>query len=292
MTYFFLVEAKAGAAATIASPAIDFDRHTQSVQDLVLKAYRQCKRFFDYLNSADEVPIYRRANGRYEECGRVRRADYRVMVPIGLTIESFSPFSAYCKELPEITPLLGRHGFVSLSIDDLFVLKRLLPTPGEFAHYMEVRQSVAAIRRAHLFDEVDHLGAYLKKNRFDLDISEQVKGGKASLVIWDGMSDTVDRAFEGRLGRPTLPHPRLPGRGPEAAQRPRRCPRSRVVGGGKPYSRSGGGRPPQSGKDVVRLPPNAGQTPLPLFQPVRRRATLIRLAATTRRAGRLDGGAR
>ena len=193
----FLVEAKAGAAATIASPAIDFDRHAQSVQDLVLKAYRQCERFFDYLNSADEVPIYRRANGRYEECGRVRRADYRVMVPIGLTIESFSPFSAYCKELPEIRPLLGRHAFVSLSIDDLFVLKRLLPTPGEFAHYMEVRQAVAAIRRGHLFDEVDHLGSYLKKNRFDLDISKQLKGGKASLVIWDGMSETVDRAFEG-----------------------------------------------------------------------------------------------
>lgn len=193
----FLVEAKAGAAATISSPAIDFDRHAQSVQDLVLKAYRQCERFFDYLNSADEVPIYRRANGRYEECGRVRRADYRVMVPIGLTIESFSPFSAYCKELPEIRPLLGRHAFVSLSIDDLFVLKRLLPTPGEFAHYMEVRQAVAGIRRGHLFDEVDHLGSYLKKNRFDLDISKQLKGGKASLVIWDGMSETVDRAFEG-----------------------------------------------------------------------------------------------
>lgn len=192
----FLVEAKAGAAATIASPAIDFRRHAQSVQDLVLKAYRQCERFFSYLNSADEVPIYRRINSRYEECSRLRRADYRVMVPIGLTIESFSPFSAYCKELPEVTPLLGRHSFVSLSIDDLLVLKRLLPTAGEFAHYMEVRQAVAGIRRAHLFDEVDHLGAYLKKNRFDLNITEQLNSGKTNLVIWDGMSEPVDRAFE------------------------------------------------------------------------------------------------
>lgn len=48
------------------------------------------------------------------------------------------------------------------SSDDLFVLKRLLPTAGEFAHYMEVRQAVAGIRRAHLFDELDHLGAYEK----------------------------------------------------------------------------------------------------------------------------------
>jgi len=193
----FLVEAKAGAAATIASPALDFGRHAQSVQDLVIKAYKQCERFFNYLNSADEVSLYNLVDGKYVECARIRRADYRVMVPIGLTVESFSPFSAFCKELPQVEPLLGKHAFVSLSIDDLFVLKRLLPTPGEFAHYMEVRQTVAGLRGAHLFDEVDHLGAYLKKNRFDADMADQLKDNKVSMVIWDGMSHDVDRSFEG-----------------------------------------------------------------------------------------------
>lgn len=192
----FLVEAKAGAAATIASPALDFGRHAQSVQDLVIKAYKQCERFLNYLNSADEVPLYHLVDRKYVECARVRRSDYRVIVPIGLTVESFSPFSAFCKELPQIEPLLGKHAFVSLSIDDLFVLKRLLPTPGEFAHYMEVRQAVAGLRGAHLFDEVDHLGAYLKRNRFDLDMADQLKGG-ANIVIWDAMSHDVDRSFEG-----------------------------------------------------------------------------------------------
>lgn len=193
----YLIEAKAGAAATIASPALDFARHAQSVQDLVLKAYKQCERFFRYLNSADEVPLYHLVDGKHEEFGRIRCSDYRVMVPIGLTVESFSPFSAYCKELPQVEPLLGKHAFISLSIDDLFVLKRLLPTPGSFAHYMEVRQVVAGIRRAHLFDELDHLGAYLKKNRFDQDIADQLNGDKANMVIWNGMSDVIDRSFEG-----------------------------------------------------------------------------------------------
>src|SRR5690606_545133 len=101
------------------------------------------KRFFDYLDSADEVPIFNRTGKKYVECGRVRRGDYRVMFPVGLTVESFSPFSAFCKELAEVAPLLGKHAFVSLSIDDLVVLRRFLPTAGEFAHYMEVRQAVA-----------------------------------------------------------------------------------------------------------------------------------------------------
>jgi len=125
----------------------------------------------------------------------VRRAEYRVMLPIGLTVESFSPLSAFCKELPEIMPLLGKHPFISLSIDDLFVLRRFLPSPGEFAHYMEVRQAVAGLRRAHLFDELDHLGAYLKKNRVDVEMSEQLKKD-ADFIIWDGMSSDVDRSFE------------------------------------------------------------------------------------------------
>jgi hypothetical protein len=192
-----LVEAKAGAAATIASPALDFARHIQAVQDLVVKAYAQCKRFFEYLNSADEVPIFEHRNGRYVEADRIRLADYRLLLPIGLTVESFSPFSAMCKELPEIDPLLGKHAFLSLSIDDLFVLKRFLPTMGELAHYLEVRQAVGGMKGVRLFDEFDHLGAYIKKNRFDQDIAEQKAKHQPSLILWDGMSEVVDRHFEG-----------------------------------------------------------------------------------------------
>lgn len=192
-----LVEAKAGAAATIASPAVDFKRHAQSVQDLFLKAYTQCKRFFYYMKSAAEVPIYYLSNGRYEECGRINYSHYRVMVPIGLTIESFAPFSAYCKELSQVEPLLGKHAFISLSIDDLFVLRRFFETPGEFAHYIEVRQAVAGLRRAHLFDEIDHIGAYISKNRFDLEISRQLNNGKHGRVLWDGMGHVIDKSFEG-----------------------------------------------------------------------------------------------
>ncbi|WP_241722911.1 YecA family protein [Raoultella sp. HC6] len=193
----FLIEAKAGAAATIASPATDFKRHAQSVQDLVIKAYKQCERFFNYLNSADEVIIYQLVNGKHKECGRVKASNYRVMLPIGLTVESFSPFSSFCKQLPQIKPLLDKYGFVSMSIDDLFVLKRFLPSPGAFLHYMEVRQAIANVSKAFLYDEFDHLGSYITKNRFDLDSIEKLEKEKGSMLLWDGMSGIVDTSFEG-----------------------------------------------------------------------------------------------
>jgi len=193
----YLVEAKSGAAATIASPELDFKRHIQAIQDLVLKAYSQCKRFFDYINSAEDVPLFKRINGKYQEVARVRQSDYRVMVPIGLTVESFSPFSTFCKELPQVKPFLGKHSFISMSIDDLLVLKRILPTPGVFAHYMEVRQALAGLKRAQLFDEFDHLGAYITRNRVDQDIIEKLEKGNADQLLLNGMSAPIDRIFEG-----------------------------------------------------------------------------------------------
>ena len=126
-----LVEAKAGVAATIAPPAADFVRQARAAQDVVGKTYQQCRRFFDYLASADEVPLFRRDAGRYVECVRVRLSDFRVMLPIGLIVEPLGPFSALCNALPEIELILGRLRFMPMSVDDLIVLRRSLPAAGD-----------------------------------------------------------------------------------------------------------------------------------------------------------------
>lgn len=201
---FLQLEAKAGSAAFIESPALNFDRHVRAIQELILNAYKQSARFFKYLNSADEVPIFNLSGGKYNEIRRIKLSDFRIAIPIGLTVESFSPFSAMCKELPDLSPILGLHPFVSMSIDDLFVLNRFLPTAGELSHYLEVRQAVAGIKGARLFDEIDHLGAYISRNRFDIDLRDQL-AQPANFVLWDGFSEKVDRYFEGERWKETTP---------------------------------------------------------------------------------------
>lgn len=198
----FIIEAKAGVMA-MHSPATNFDRHERTIQELIVKAYDQCNRFVTYLASAPEVPIYACVNGEFVEAGRLRQRDYRRVFPIGLTIEAFTPFSAMSKEFPEILPILGKYPFVSMSVDDLFVLTRFLPTTGALLHYLEVRQSVAGIRRAVLFDEIDHLGAYVTRNRFDIDMKEQLK--EADMVAWDSFGDVVDKHFEGESWTSAMP---------------------------------------------------------------------------------------
>jgi hypothetical protein len=187
------VESKGG-GGPMKSPETDFDKYAGRIDALVSEAHRQTTRFLRYLASKPSVPVYRIESGQYIEVLRVELAAFRVVLPIGLTIESLSPLSTNCKRLPGINPILGLHPFVSLSIDDLFVLNRFLPTTGELFHYLEVRQAIAGIREAFLFDENDHLGAYLEKNRFDLTLKEQIKSG-ANTVVWDGLSDRIDEFF-------------------------------------------------------------------------------------------------
>jgi len=190
-----VVEAKAGVQA-MHSPATNFKSHERAIRNLIIKAYEQCRRFIEYLASAPEVPIFNLVNGEYVEVEKLRQRSFRLILPIGLTVEAFTPFSAMCKELSEIEPILGKHPFVSMSVDDLFVLNRFLPTTGELLHYLEVRQGAAGIKRAMIFDEIEHLGAYIADNRFDTHIKKQLE--EADMVTWDSFGDVVDKYFEGR----------------------------------------------------------------------------------------------
>lgn len=197
-----VIEAKAGVMA-MHSPATNFDRHERTIRGLIVKAYEQCDRFLRYISSNVSVPLYNLAGEGYAEIARLQLRDYRMIVPIGLTVEAFVPFSSLSKELAEIQPICDRYPFVSMSVDDLFVLNRFLPTTGELLHYIAVRQEVSGISNAMLFDEIEHLGAYIENNRFDITIREQLK--ESDFVMWDSFGDVVDRYFENDNWASSLP---------------------------------------------------------------------------------------
>jgi len=187
------IEVKAG-VMPMHSPEMHFDRHARTVQALVVKAKQQSERFFRYAASADEVPLFNLHGGAYVEVHRLRLAKYRLLLPIGLTVEAFTPFSAMSKRLPEMAPILGKYPFISMSVDDLFVLARFLPSSGDLFHYLAVRQRVAGQLNAAFIDELDHLGRYVTQNRIDMFNEEHFSQG-ATLITHAGASDVVDAYF-------------------------------------------------------------------------------------------------
>ena len=203
-----VVEAKAGVMA-MDSPAVDFDRHMASVDRLILKAYGQCERFLDYLASADSVPVYGLRNGERVKIADLGLGAFRTVLPIGLTVESLSPLSTCLNNLTEISPLLGTLGFMSMSVDDLLVLRRFLPTTGELFHYLEARQQAGTVPDTTVVDETEYLGAYISRNRFDTVLREQREA--AAFVVWNSYSDVVDRYFRGEnAGRGRVPRQDYP----------------------------------------------------------------------------------
>ncbi|HEX8615903.1 MAG TPA: hypothetical protein VF800_31870 [Telluria sp.] len=198
-----LIEVKAGVMA-LHSPELHFDQYANKIEALVLKAYLQCKRFLRYAASEKVVSLFSLSDGVYNEVRRLALADYRLILPIGLTVEAFTPISSYCKELDEIQPILGKHPFISMSIDDLFLLSHFLPTCGELFHYLDVRQSIAGIKNAFFYDEADQLGMYLNKNRFDIYAACFIDEG-CDMLIFKKSEYAINRYFANPEWRSTLP---------------------------------------------------------------------------------------
>ncbi|SER81562.1 hypothetical protein SAMN04490244_10391 [Tranquillimonas rosea] len=185
------LEAKAG-SESLAAPSSNMASHVNKIEELVIKAYRQAKRFIEYIYASDEAPLYTKGDdGTFVEVARVRKAELRKVYPIGLTVEAFSPYSAAVKERDDVIAAADQHNFISLSIDDLFVLRRLLSGAGEFLHYLDVRQALAGMKNVNLFDEMDHVGAYISNNRIDQRVRQMVEDEGADYITIDGMQEDI-----------------------------------------------------------------------------------------------------
>ena len=134
------------------SPATNFESHVRTIRELVVKAYRQCKRFLDYLGKRRPHADLSTREGNYEGVAKISLNKFRCIFPIGLTVEAFTPFSSMCKVIPEVAPIWASP-FVSKSVDDLFVLNASFPRQENIVHYLQVRQAVASMPKAMMFDE-------------------------------------------------------------------------------------------------------------------------------------------
>ncbi len=262
------IECKAGVEA-LQPPAENMQGHLDNVERLLLSAYRQTKRFIDYLYSDSNTPLFsKKVKGGHQEIRRIKTKNLRHVFPIGLTLESFTPFSSTIKEIKEVQPIAEKHDFFALSVDDLIAMKHILSGTGEFLHYLEVRQALAAMKNVMLFDEMDHLGAYISNNRVDQNVKEQfVEGESADFVFLDGYDQDVIspffQAMDWRENKP--PHQEYPDRMLELFSALERC---RIPGwlGGDAFLRNMGSNARNDfAKHIDMVLPILAQRPFTFF---------------------------
>lgn len=186
-----ILECKARVEA-LRPPSENLDSHVSSIDRMLVDAYNQNKRTLEYLNSPGGAPIFQRSGGQYQEIGHIDLGKFRHVFPICLTLECYTPFSSALKELSGVTPILGKYHPIAFGVDDLMAMKYLFDKAGEFLHYLDVRQSLAATPEVLLFDEMDHVGAYISNNRVDLRVQDDFVGNqKADMVYLDGFDRDV-----------------------------------------------------------------------------------------------------
>ncbi len=204
--HLFVVEVKGG-AFTYTAPADDFPAHIASAQALIDAPLSQGRRFLEYLNSADEAPI---ADAEHRELARLRRDRYEVITLCGVTLDPLSELAAQAEHLKPLGIDVGAEPVWAVSLDDLRVLRDLLPNPLVFLHYLKQRRRAVASSVIKIDDELDHLALYFTHNNY-LQTAEGIGGTQPPL--WNAYKEPIDRYYHDLLTDPAtavMPGQKMP----------------------------------------------------------------------------------
>jgi hypothetical protein len=190
----FIVESKGG-AFTYTSPATDFPAYVDSLRNLLLKPATQGKRFLEYISDCDAVSIY---DAEHREMGRLRRENFRHITVCAVTLDPFTELAAQVQHLPKIGIDAGETPVWAISVDDLRVYADLFDNPLIFLHFVEQRALAYHAKAIQSDDELDHLGLYLKHNRYS-DYSEGLQAESGAKITFHGYRSDIDRYFRERL---------------------------------------------------------------------------------------------
>jgi hypothetical protein len=200
--HLFIVECRGG-AFTYTSPATDFPAFVSSLKNLVLKPAAQGKRFLDYLNSADSVPVF---DHQQQQIGVLQRGDFRRVIICPVTLDPFTELAAQVQHLRKIGVDVGAHPVWAVSLDDLRVYADVFENPLIFLHFVEQRMRAFQSDVIQAEDELDHLGLYLEHNHYSLH-AQQLRGTSDARITFNGFTSEIDKFFSARLLDPAVPCP-------------------------------------------------------------------------------------
>lgn len=207
--HLFIFEVKAG-AFTYTSPATDLNAHLESLQNLLVAPATQGSRFFDYLESAPEVPIF---DGGRTESARLRRGDFRQITILAISLDPFTELAARAHHLDKVGLKLGARAVWALSTDDLRVYADIFTNPLIFLHFVEQRMQSVTNPRIDVDDELDHLGLYLAQNNYD-QFAREFAGSMQDQLHFHGFREPINEYYTAVINgeAPTPPRQELPSR--------------------------------------------------------------------------------
>lgn len=164
----FLVEAKAG-SISLPTRRRAPKRMIEEIKELVEEAYLQALRAKRYIQKSYK-PTFFLADGTIIEIPKDR---FDQIFLVTVTLESMDAFITTLYRLQDMDLFTEGDLPWAVSLTDLRVISELVEFPGQFVHYLKMRQRLNELGRVKAHDELDWFGHYLKEGLFFDDIFEQ-----------------------------------------------------------------------------------------------------------------------
>jgi hypothetical protein len=180
-----IIEVKAGSFTY--TPAItDYKSHINSFKALIEKADHQCERTINYIKNNEEAAIY---DNNKNLKTILEQKNFREIYSFCVTVDNFNEFAAKAEKLSFISI---QSGTIAISIDDLRVYSDYFDSPLYFLHYLKQRKLATKIKNLNLYDELDHLGLYIKHNLYSITMNEF---DNESFLHIHGYREEIDNYF-------------------------------------------------------------------------------------------------
>lgn len=184
--YLLIIEVKAGSFPQT-PPINDFDAHIKDYTKLAQEADSQCSRTINYINTHQPANFYNVDKQKKFEIKDI--SEFKEVYSFSVTIDNFNELAAKAEKISFIT---FSSKTIIISYDDLLVYEKYFDSPIYFLHYLKQRKLAIDIPQISLNDELDHLGMYIKYNKYSITA---LKYPKESRINWVGYRQDLDYYF-------------------------------------------------------------------------------------------------
>lgn len=188
-----IAEVKAGSFIYTA-PLVDYENHIQSYKKLIEDPGLQCKRTYDYL-LANDTSIFYTENGI--EKATIETSSLSDVYMLSVTVDNINEFASKAEKLSFLNLQCPA---ISISVDDLMIYAHYFESPLTFLHFLKQRRAATTVPNLATYDELDHLGLYIKYNCYHMNFEDKNHYSPISVI---GFREDLDDYFE-KLYHPEL----------------------------------------------------------------------------------------
>ena len=188
-----IVEIKSGSY----TPDLAFsnmESHIKTLEDLIQKGSEQSQRLYEVLKKEQIVDIFDNNNKNKKIKCTLNINDYDNIYKIIVTQENFNELEAKAEKIGIIKV---NEETIVISLDDLMVYSDYFANqPSKFFHYLKQRVIATKNDNIKLFDELDHLGLYIKHNMYSLTVNQmKTTHPDATDILIDGYREELDKYY-------------------------------------------------------------------------------------------------